>query len=187
MSYSVTNKQRKKSSVISVMLDITVFRNFFLRESKILRYASQYNDLHKVLEKLINSNNYGSFVVSAQDELTVIYNHLTNTSKDVKYKFDEDTLDVFVKDCHDLYKIRPALLASNPRITGNDIHQKPNDKKCVHESGDSIRLICFHPLSLSNEIPTHYFGYITQLSNVTRLTAHLLKVKEEENVIPDKQ
>lgn len=168
------------------MLDIIAFRNFILRESKILRYATQFNDLHKVLEKLINSTSYGSFVVSAQNELTVIYNHLTNTSKDVKYKFDEDTLDVFVKDCQDLYKIRPALLASNPRITGDDIHQKPNDKKCVHESGDSIRLICFHPLALSTEIPTHYFGYITQLSNITRLTTLLLTHKEKENAISDR-
>lgn len=186
MSYSITNKQRKKSSVITVMLDIIVFRNFIVRESKILRYATQFNDLHKVLEKLINSSSYGSFVVSAQDELTVIYNHLTNTSKNVKYKFDEETLNVFIKDCQDLYKIRPALLASNPRITGSDIHQKPNDKKSTCSSGDSIRLICFHPLALSTEIPTHYFGYITQLSNVTRLTSLLLIQKEKENAVPNR-
>lgn len=187
MSYSITNKQRQKASVLTVMLDITVFRDFIVKGSKVLRYASQYNDLHKVLEKLINSKDYVNFIMSCESELTIIFNHLLNTSKNCKELYGDKLFDVFSQDCRGLYSIRDRLLLSNPRITGNDIHHKPGDKINKSKANDSIRLVCFHLLALSTEIPTHYFGYITQLSNINNLTTRLLEIeKEKENAVPNR-
>lgn len=187
MSYCVINEQKKKSFVLTVMLDITVFRSFIMSQSKILRFSSQYNDLHKVLQKLINSKDYVNFIMSAESELAVMYNHLLNNCKQASALYGEEIFNVFAEDCRGLFSIREKILAANPRITGEDIYHKPGKKVDKTKKGDSIRLICFHPLALSNEIPTHYFGYITQLSNINNLTNRLLQIeKEKTNAVSDR-
>ena len=184
MSSSTTNNQRPKSYVLTVMLDITVFRSFIMSQSKILRFSSQYNDLHKVLEKLINCKDYVNFIMTAENELSVMFNHLRSNCNQAIALYGDEIFNVFAEDCRNLFSIREKILASNPRITGEDIYHKPGKKIDKTKKGDSIRLICFHPLALSNEIPTHYFGYITQLSNINSLTNQLLQIeKEKENAI----